>query len=218
MRQHIDAMGGLVQWSRVESIALCGTVEREDQTVDIVIVKKRPNKIRATVTVPIPEREDEYMQLIRAHDGKRAWTATRLAGAQETVKSEITGREAEDLLADAGVLPKLFRLWRANQPLELVGFGDFEGRAAYIIDVHQQSTATRQRFYLDRENLRTIGHQVSSGETTVLNRYSEYQEHNGVFLPTRTEILDPETGLSILRTESIQIGVGIYSEYFSQVP
>jgi hypothetical protein len=76
LRKHFEAMGGLNNWNRIESIQMNGTIERDGQTVDIVIVKKRPDQIRATVTVPIPGKENEAFQIIRAHDGKTAWTAT----------------------------------------------------------------------------------------------------------------------------------------------
>jgi hypothetical protein len=55
-------MGGLRNWSQVESIRLSGTIERDGQTVDIVIIKKRPNQIRATVTIPLPNDPDNKVQ------------------------------------------------------------------------------------------------------------------------------------------------------------
>ena len=218
MRKHVEAMGGLLNWSRVESIRLGGTVEREGQTVDIVIVKKRPQKIRATITMPIPDREDEYLQLIRAHDGKHAWTATRLAGSQDIVKTELTGDDANDLLADAGVLPRLIHLWRAGQPLRLAASEEFDDRSVYVIEVEQDDGATLLRFYLDMESFRTIAREVRSGKATVTTHFSAYKENAGVYLPTHSEIVAENTGRSIVRTESIQIGVGIYEEYFGWAP
>lgn len=218
MTKHTDAMGGLLNWSRVESIRLSGTVERDGQTAEIVIVKKRPNKIRATVTLPIPGRVGEYMQLIRAHDGKTGWTATRLAGAHETIKTRLDEADATTLLADAGVLPKLLQLWRTNQPLELTGLSTFEGRETYIIELDDESSDTRHRFYLDAKNYRTVAHEIHSPTETVLNKLSAYEAHRGVYLATHSEITTETTGRSIMRTESIEIGVGIYKEYFSQTP
>ena len=85
-------MGGLANWSQIESIQLNGTIERDGKTVDFVIIKKRPDQIRATVTMPVPGKEDEAIQLIRAHDGKSAWTATRLSGAPEMQKEKLPPR------------------------------------------------------------------------------------------------------------------------------
>jgi hypothetical protein len=217
MTKHIDAMGGLLNWNRVESIRLSGTVERDAQTVDIVIVKKRPNKIRATVTVPIPGREGESMQLIRAHDGKAAWSATRLAGAQETVKTEMTGAEAASLLADAGVLPKLIQFWRANEPLNLVGTRQFEGREVSIIELETDDAGISHRFFLDTKSHLLTAHETESPAGKTLTRLSAYEKHAGVYLPTHFVVIAGGTDRSVMRTDSIQIGVGIYAEYFGQV-
>ena len=62
LQKHLEAMGGLRNWSQVESIRLSGTIERDGQTVDIVIIKKRPNQIRATVTIPLPNDPDNKVQ------------------------------------------------------------------------------------------------------------------------------------------------------------
>ena len=97
LSKHQEAMGGLTNWSQIESIQLNGTVERDGKTVDVVIIKKRPNQIRATVTVPVPGKEGEAIQLIRAHDGKSAWTATRLAGAPEMQKEELPPEAADQI-------------------------------------------------------------------------------------------------------------------------
>mgnify|MGYP005865522269 CR=1 FL=1 len=134
------------------------------------------------------------------------------------VKTEITGTDAQNLLEDAGVLPKLFRLWRANEPLQLVGLGQFEGEEAYIIEFDHAADAPQLRFYLSPESYRTIRHEVRTPESTVLTRLLAYQEKAGVYLPTHSEIIAPGTGRSVVRIESIQIGVGIYDEYFSQGP
>jgi hypothetical protein len=218
MRQHIEAMGGLTNWSRVESIRLAGTVERDGQTVDIVIVKKRPEKIRATVTVPISEKEGEYLQLIRAHDGTNAWTATRLAGAAETPKTELTGQDAQDLLADAGVVPRLFKLWRTNKPLHYTGSGTFKGINVHIIEFEDTANAAHHRFYLSAKSYRTLGYETRTEEKTVVTRLSAYKEKEGVFIPTYSEITTEGTGRSVIRIRSIQVGVGIYADYFRGAP
>jgi hypothetical protein len=216
MRQHIEAMGGLTNWNRVESIRLAGTVEREGQTVDIVIVKKRPDKIRATVTIPIPERDGEYLQLIRAHDGRNAWTAMRLAGALETHKTELSRKDARGLLADAGILPRLYKFWRTNKPLQFSGTGQFSGEKVYIIKFEDTSNAAQYRFYLSTESYHTLGYEIRSEEGTVLTQLSAYIEKAGVFLPTHSETTTDGTGTgrSVMRTESIQVGIGIYADYF----
>jgi outer membrane lipoprotein-sorting protein len=214
LQKHLEAMGGLRNWSQVESIRLSGTIERDGQTVDIVIIKKRPNQIRATVTIPLPNDPDNKVQIIRAHDGKNAWTATRLAGNQEMVKKPITGQDADDLLADAGVLPPLIGLWRGGEKITLIDSDSFEGESAFVIEVKANDESHKQRFYLSTDSFRTIGRVTYEPTGITKTILSDYQENGGVYLPSCSLITAQSTGQSKMQTQSIKIGVGIYEEYF----
>lgn len=207
-------MGGLRNWSQVESIRLSGTVERDGQTVDIVIIKKRPNQIRATVTIPLPNDPENNVQIIRAHDGKNAWTATRLAGAPKTHKKAITGEAADDLLADAGVLPPLIKLWRAGEKITLIGSDTFEEESVFVVEVKANDKSPQQRFYLSADSFRTIGRETYAPAGVTKTILSDYKENGGVYLPTRSLNTTQSTGQSKMQTQSIKIGVGIYEEYF----
>jgi hypothetical protein len=148
LQKHLEAMGGLSNWHKVESIQLNGTIKRDGQTVNVVIIKKRPNQIRATVTVPIPNKDDAYFQVIRAHDGKTAWTATRLAGAPDMVKQELPAEAADELLADAGVLPPLIKFWREGAQLELLSPKIINSETNFSIRVAGKNLTSEYTFYI----------------------------------------------------------------------
>ncbi|MGZ0656756.1 hypothetical protein ACWPKO_06100 [Coraliomargarita sp. W4R53] len=214
LQKHLDAMGGLRNWSQIESIRLSGTIERNGQTVDIVIIKKSPNQIRATVTIPSPGKEDEAFQVIRAHDGKTGWTATRQAGAPTMIKKTLTSETADDLLNDAGVLPLLIKHWRKGENLELIGSDAIDGEPAFVIDYTHDSRPATQRFYLSTKTYRTIAYETTTSSEHIRTTLSNYQEQHGVLLPTLSIITTESTGKSTMRMDSIDIGVGIYEEYF----
>lgn len=214
LRKHLEAMGGLRNWSQVESIRMSGTIERDGQTVDIVIIKKRPNQIRATVTVPLPYDPENKVQIIRAHDGKTAWTATRLAGSPELIKKNLSGEAAEDLISDAGVMPRLIKLWRAGEDLKLIGTENHQGKSAYIIETQANTDSGKTRFYLSTNDYRMIAHQTFKSDETVTTTLSNYEMASGVYIPKFSLINATETGESRMTTDSIKIGVGIYEEYF----
>ncbi len=206
-------MGGMRNWSQVESIRLKGTIEREGQIVDIVIIKKRPNQIRATVTLPIPGKDDQKLQVIRAHDGKTAWTATRLAGAETMTREELPREAAEELLADAGVLPRLIKLWREGAELTLLESREFEGQPA--IAVQSSLNGNLLVFYLSSEDYTLMAYEShhSAGGVT-RTRLKDYVTESGIKIPVTNIIESPKTGTSRMTTESIEVGVGIYEEYF----
>lgn len=215
LQKHLDAMGGLNNWNRVESIQLNGIIERNGQMVHIVIVKKRPSQIRATVTVPIPDKEDAYFQIIRAHDGKTAWTATRLAGAPEMKKEELPAEAAAELLGDAGVLPPLIKLWRAGGILQLSEPQKIDGQDHYVIQAKPKDGPGEFTFYLSQSDhlvTQYTSHHPDQGAT--LTKLSGYRLEQEVRIPTLNIIDDKQTGRSVMTTDSIRIGVGIYKEYF----
>jgi len=217
MEKHVEAMGGWRNWSEVESIRLSGTIERGGQTVDFVIIKKRPNQIRATITVPVPGKEDEALQVIRAHDGDSAWTATRLAGAPNLKKEPLDSADAASLSEDAGPLPPLIKRWRAGTPLEYLGVETLEGKPVHHLrTIPEASDGERQSFYLSSEDffLRKTETLGPDGELLSATRYSVYRPKAGIMVPTDVVIDSPTTGRSRMRTESTEIGVGIYEEYF----
>ena len=216
LNQHWEALGGMRNWSKIESIRFKGTIEREGQIVDIFIVKKRPNQIRATITLPMPGREDETVQIIRAHDGKTAWTAIRHSGETAMRKTVLPPDEAAELLADAGVLPPLIQAWRNGADLRLLAQSDIDGQSMFIIQAQAKDTGPNNTYYLSSETYLLHAyesHDASKGTTRT--SFTEYMTHAGIKLPARSSIESNQTGHSIMITESVDVGVGIFPEYFS---
>lgn len=214
LSKHWEAMGGMSNWSKVESIRLNGTIERDGQLVDICIVKKRPNQIRATVTLPLPGSDEEQLQVIRAHDGKTAWTATRLAGAPEMLKEELPSEAAAELLADAGVLPPLIKLWREGAEFELLESKVIDGENAYSLGTKSKAPL-QYTFSLSSDSYQllaydSIKHDGSITRTT----FTGFVKEEGVLIPLESVVESPATGTSTMTTNSVEVGVGIYKEYF----
>mgnify|MGYP000504164949 CR=1 FL=1 len=215
MHFHIEAMGGLYNWQKIESIRLAGTVERDGQHADIVIIKKRPDKIRATVTIPIPGNKDSMFQLIRAHDGTTAWTATRQAGTLPTIQNELDDQSAANLLSDAGVMPKLMKHWRQGAKLRLLDPTQINGENAYTIQYDDLLADVTHTFYLSAKHFMTLCDKTEVAGTTTTTYIHSYQKHHNVFIPTSASVQSNEGIQSLLNTNSIEIGVGIYNDYFS---
>lgn len=214
LSKHWEAMGGIRNWSKVESIRLNGTIVRNGQLVDICIVKKRPNQIRATVTLPLPGSDEEELQVIRAHDGKTAWTATRLAGASEMVKEELPSEAAAELLADAGVLPPLIKLWREGAEFELLESKVIDGENAYSLGTKEKNPL-QNIFYLSSDSYQLLAYDsIKSDGTATRTRLKGFVKAEGVLIPRESVIEAPSTGRSTMTTHSVEVGVGIYKEYF----
>jgi hypothetical protein len=222
LNRHLNALGGMDRWTKIESIRLSGTIERDSQIVDIVILKKRPNKIRATVTLPLPGNEDDKLQVIRAHDGKTGWTATRLAGAQEMKGEELPPEAASELLGDAGIMPRLIKLWREGAALSLqeeLELVDEHSHSCYVIHAEPKQGAINHVFYVSTKDHLLVRHESRhlNGRISITHPKA-YQRKSGVMIPM-LNLIDSETnGRSVMKTESVEIGVGIHGGYFGFSP
>ena len=215
LSKHWEAVGGMRNWSKIESIQLNSTVEREGKIVDICIVKKEPNQIRATVTLPIPGDEENELQIIRAHNGETAWTATRVAGAETMTQEELSPEAARQLLIDAGVLPPLIKVWREGTELELAQSATVDEQSCFVIQT-VDTGPSRTTFYVNSESFDLVGYEFhdASGKT---NRTTirDYKSVSGIRLPKTTIIESPDTGRSTVTLVSAKVGVGIFREYFT---
>jgi hypothetical protein len=214
LTKHTEAMGGLYNWSQIESIRLSGTIERDGKVVNFVIIKKRPNQIRTTITLPIPGKENEFFQIIRAHDGKRAWTATRRTCGQKINKIELDQQAAETLLADASILPKLIGMWQDGAEIVLLTPKGINGTATYTIQARTKDSNRTFTFQLSRETYRTLQYRENKTSESTITHMEDYHRYKGVYVPTRSTIVATRYSHSVITTKSIEVGVGIYKEYF----
>lgn len=212
--KHIEAIGGLYNWQKIESIRLKGKVERDGQVADIVIIKKRPNQIRATISLPIPGQYGSIFQIIRAHDGKNGWTATRLAGDNELQKESVTEEDAESLLNDAGILPKLIKLSQNGTKLSLLESARIQGQR--VLQIHAQSDDSQYglTIYLCKETYRIVQYREYLNQIEIITRLSDYKEIQGIWMPRKTVTETELTGTSIIQIDTVNVGVGIYKGYF----
>lgn len=215
LKAHVDTMGGWMHWNDVESIRSTGTLERDGQQIEFCIIKKRPQQIRATLTIPIPESDDEAMQIIQAHDGRNAWAGTRRAGDARLNKTELTDSQAQALLNDASVLPKLIQLWRAGAPMEILQHPSARNHECTTLKVTSTTADDIYIFLLDQNYKVTSYTHTTHDQQTTQTHLSHYKQIDGLYLPMHMEIHSEQTGRSIMTTKAIVIGVGIYEDYFA---
>lgn len=215
LKAHVDAMGGWKQWSQVESIRSTGIIERDRQQIEFCIIKKRPKQIRATLTIPIPGSDDDAMQIIQAHDGRNAWSGTRRAGDAHLHKTELTNSQEQALLNDASVLPKLIQLWRAGAPIEILQHPSARNHECTTLRVTPTTADEIYTFVLDQNYKVTSYTHTTQGQQTTQTHLSHYEQVDGLYLPMHMEIQSEQTGRSVMTTEAVTVGVGIYEDYFT---
>ena len=215
LMHHMDAMGGWRNWNQVESICTRGIITRDNKNFPLVVVKKKPHLVRATVTLPAHKDNNAKIQVIRGHDGLAAWSAMRLVGELDIQKEALSKDDADELYAETGVLPPLIKFWQEDAAIQLLGLATIEGTLHYKLRVQPIGMDSHYVFYLS-----SVDHRVHQYEyvknNIIVNRVflKEYAEHKGVVVPMIIITQSELTGDSIVTTSSVEIGVGIYNDYF----
>jgi len=215
LKAHVDTMGGWMHWNDVESIRSTGTLERDGQQIEFCIIKKRPQQIRATLTIPIPGNDDEAIQMIRAHDGKHGWSAMRRTGEDALNKTTLSDEEAQTLLNDASALPKLIQLWRAGCPMQIIQNASPNNGEHTKIKATPATSGESYTFVLDQNHRVTTYTHTTHDQQTTQTQLSDYQKVDGIYLPMHVKIHSEQTGRSVMTTETVTVGVGIYEDYFA---
>jgi|TARA_E500000178_G_scaffold180812_1_gene179527 hypothetical protein len=219
LKAHVDAMGGWRAWNKVESIRLTGTIEREGQLFDYCLIKKRTDKIRMTITMPLPGEDKEEVQLIRAFDGEYAWTATRLAGADDYLKQELLGIEtAIDLASDANVMPQLMSYIFEGHYFTLEESDDYTGHTINCYPDRENKDSFFQ-FHICAQNYTVdFYHTVLAEAIVSTTTHLSYETKNDLQIPNQLLVDAAGTGSTTMLIDSIELGVGIYDAYFSPLP
>jgi len=219
LNEHAEAMGGRRAWREVESVRLSGTIERADRNVDFVIVKKRPDRIRATLTMENRiGAETGTIQFIRVSDGEKAWHAIRPAGSVSPPNfSRLDGQDARNLKADAHVIPHLMELRRRGAKIEAKGAAAVRGRECYrLVAVPRDNARASYVFFLDADTLRParVIERDAAGEARVTETFLRFGKFEGHLFPTLSRVVSETTGESLVRVRDAEINVGVHRHYF----
>ena len=77
------------------------------------------------------------------------------------------------------------------------------------------TTSESYTFVLDQNHRVTAYTHTSHAQQTTQTHLSDYQKVDDLYLPMHVEIHSEQTGRSIMTTEAVTVGVGIYEDYFA---
>jgi outer membrane lipoprotein-sorting protein len=221
LQKNAEVMGGWFSWEQIESFQQNGTLHRDNIDVNYVSVRKRPNNIRMTLTLPPASESSDAIQIIRAYNGDKAWSATRTVGQMKTTPTLLDSESTKAMHNDASILPVLMRLSKSDAKFELTNTITNEtGITFYQLTASTKEAGQTYALYV-------------SAETFLLERYEELKDGvvlasveqsnfqslaSGVKIPHTILITAQTTSTTRIEIEHTEIGVGIYDEYFEIKP
>jgi photosynthetic reaction center cytochrome c subunit len=205
LARYIDVLGGAAAIERISSRVEKGSVQTVDQTVGIEIFTKAPGKQTVTRHLPTGESVDIF-------DGRTGWLTYPGRGARSMDDAELASARIDADLAFPLHIQDFFPEVRL-QYSETV-----EGREAYVLRGSRQGQPP-VLLYFDAESgllVRMVRYAESPlGLDPMQTDYTDYREVDGVQLPFRMTISEPD-GVSITQLHDVQQNVPIDDAEFSK--
>lgn len=210
-------MGGWQNWEQVESIQQNGTLYRGTIETDYVMVRKRPDRMRMTLTLPATNESSAPIQIIRAFNGQEAWSAVRPVGQISMKQTPLDAESTEAIRKDASILPVLMRLSDAGTKFEDIStIGNGAGNGVYKFAARNSSGEHSYNLYVSTKTfLLERYEEIENGEIITIIEQNNFKSlPGGVKVPQTLLITNQNTNKTRMEIESTEIGVGIYNEYF----
>lgn len=215
LAKHVTAYGGWKNLNRVESIRLSGEITREGSSSPIVILKKRTNKIRATITVPSPWDNNLFIQSIRGYDGNQGWMSTRVAGTMDHERSLLKENQETELYVESGVTNLLIKLQQDNALMELENIQPFQQQECWKIKASFKNKSKEFMLYISTKSFALLGYDIThSDKTSTRVIYDNFISQSGVIIPRKLTTINEATGQTSFIAQNIDVGIGIHREYF----
>ena len=192
----------------IRSIRARGTIHIGDQTVQLTMLRKRPNKMRITL-------QTENLVDHRGFDGEISWHMLEAADGRKEV-TILEGEEKQIFEAAQAILGTLFLTEEDGVRHELVGV-EYVGRIpAYVINTH--SGASVKTAYLDSRTFRVLKFRYNSEKdpsVELIDNLSNYTKAGKVWMARKVERLVNSELDSIIEFDRIEVNNGIFDSVFS---
>ena len=204
LNKHGEAIGGAKAFQAVTTQKIVGKLffAPINQTMDMIITRKRPNQSRLEITNP-----EKTLMVSQVTDGTTAWQINSMIGMIEP--TSLPGPAADTINRDAYMDDLYFGTYKSRGvSLESKGSVEEEGKKYHQIQATYKDGHIQQRFYSDETGLlykvvqnRPTGNGVVEATTV----YSDYRQVEGLKFPFK---IDGSLGAAItIETVSLNVDV-----------
>lgn len=204
-----DANGGLENVQSVRSIRAVGSIEGEDDNVDLILVRKRPNLKRV-----IRRFKGRIVEM--GYNGEICWKTLEVSG-KTRVRVEPSDEEISSFVRDSSIDDVIFRPESETLEHTLLEPAYVDRVPCYVI-LSQSQDGARLSF-IDSRTFRLLRIALpedrdADGNPTQHMDLFEYERLEGMWIARSMNRVVEGVTQTTLRFESVQMNIGIFDSYF----
>ncbi len=209
LERYYDKMGGLGAIESISSIRIKATITNNKGEIKVVIIKKRPNKIRIN-----SYRNDRLF--IQAFDGKVAWMVEPDGKWWEP---NILGDAlSQSMMRDSNIESKLVNYRKKNIRVEYLGTEILTGN---LLCYHLRATTSNgevtsyfldSKEFVERKIINTI--KVNNRSMEQISYPSDYRQVGSVLVAYRVVNWVEQKQDSVIVVNDVEINPGVLDSYF----
>ncbi len=211
---YFEAQGGLEYIEGINGLRLSGSIRSEDTTLPFVQIKKRPNKLRFTITYPNTSSSNAPgVEIIMGYNGDVAWQTIR----QREQAVELTGRERSNFIREAALFSHLYQPTNKNVLISYLGEGEVDGQAVYRLKVtledgHTLIYSVDQERFLDLQIETSFEHE---GDTiSNVSKFQDFRKVGQLEIPFHITSIENGQEQYVITLDNVDVNPGIYNDYF----
>lgn len=199
---------GFDRWKPFYTMRLRGTVTSRGKTVPVLVLRKRPNRLRQ-------ETAFDAGTVVAAFDGRRAWAINPFSGSD--APRRLSGSEVEEAAAQADFDGPLVDPAAHGFAVELAGAESVDGRPAYRLTLKKgdspgQDVLIDAATWLEIKSVTTVS---QDGRPAALETaFDDYRSVDGVMVPFRIRTFVDGQAESVMQVERVDLGVPIADAVF----
>ncbi len=212
MEGYLQLHGGAENIRMVKSLKSSGVFTQGEDTIDFVIIKKRPNLLRVIYEQP-------RRKIVNGYDGELAWQYVESKVNFLAESRLLQGSAAESLQNDSRFDNPLIQLDGNWDNYRFNGQTTYQGTTYYEIQLETGSLSNDKIILLETNTLLDTIHidrDNQTGEETI-TIFSDHKPVQGVHLPFSIQRVKAGTLIWSISLSNIQINLGIPNSLF-QVP
>lgn len=205
IENYIEALGGREKLESVKDMSMTMGATIQGMALTMKLKQKATGKMAMTV-----EMNGSVVNETR-YDGEKAMVS---AMGQKQV---LEGEDADAFKSQAMIHPEL-AYGKKGYELKLTGAEKVDGEPAYKIEITSPDGSKSTEYFAIESGLKLKAVTVQDGpqgSVTVTNRFSDYQEVEGMMVPFQTEAEGMAPVPLTMKVQEVQINTGLEDEVFA---